>query len=98
MACEGVPALFHFTIRGQRGSSGLTSVIPLQGNALGAAFIRLSDAAWTVVVSIDSMHQAGSMTERRDGEEEVRDPAVAWSSWTTDMWTNGSCDGRRRHG
>lgn len=68
VACEGVPALFHFTIRGQGASSALSNVIQLNGNALGVAFVSVSTTAATVVVSVDNVHKPGSVTEVRETE------------------------------
>lgn len=86
VACEGVPALFHFTIRGQGASSALSNVIQLNGNALGVAFVSVSTTAATVVVSVDNVHKPGSVTEVRETEEACRlqyftfTPDRAWKS------------------
>lgn len=60
VACEGLPALFSFTI-----GDGATAAntIPLNGNVLGVALVRTAQEGSTVVVSIDNVHKPGSTTE-----------------------------------
>lgn len=66
VACEGVPALFSFAIRG----SGPGSHISLNGNTLDVAILQSSMSSLQVVVSIDNVHKPGSTTEKR--EDQVR--------------------------
>lgn len=66
MACEGVPALFSFTL----GASVPGYATPLDGNALDLAIIRTSTGPLKLAVSIDNIQQPGSTTEVR--EDEVR--------------------------
>ncbi|CAI9625604.1 unnamed protein product [Alternaria burnsii] len=62
VACEGVPALFSFTL----GVSTLENSIPLSGNALGVAIIHTSTGSLKLAVSIDSVQKPGSTTEVRE--------------------------------
>ncbi|KAF1839900.1 tRNA methyltransferas-like protein [Cucurbitaria berberidis CBS 394.84] len=66
VACEGIPALFSFTI-GAAATGG--TAIPLGGNALDVAFIQSSPDSCVVVVSIDNIHTPGSTTEVRDNDK-----------------------------
>jgi tRNA (guanine-N(7)-)-methyltransferase subunit TRM82 len=63
VACEGVPALFKFTI-----GIGIASGerIALNGNVLDIAIIQTSPKSSTMVVSVDNIHKPGSTTEVRD--------------------------------
>lgn len=70
MACEGIPALFKFKAGG---SSTVSQVVALAGNALDVTFICLSQSACTAVVSIDNVHAPGSTAEIR--KDEVSDLA-----------------------
>jgi tRNA (guanine-N(7)-)-methyltransferase subunit TRM82 len=63
VACEGLPALFNFTL-GVGATDGVT--IPLRGNPLDVTFIQTSQAHCTVVVSVDNVHKPGSTTVVRD--------------------------------
>ncbi|KAH7399259.1 tRNA methyltransferase-like protein [Pyrenochaeta sp. MPI-SDFR-AT-0127] len=65
VACEGVPALFGFKV-GTSAARG--DVIPLDGNALGVAFLQTTGAASIIAVAIDNVHKAGSTTAVRDDE------------------------------
>jgi tRNA (guanine-N(7)-)-methyltransferase subunit TRM82 len=63
VACEGVPALFSFTI-----GTGIESGehIALNGNALDVAIIQTSSTSSTMVVSVDNIQKPGSTTEVRE--------------------------------
>jgi hypothetical protein len=63
VACEGLPALFSFDL----GSGAhIGNAIPLEGNPLDVAFVQTSTGSWTLVVSVDNVHRAGSTVELRD--------------------------------
>ena len=62
MACEGVSALFRFTL----GTGTANEHIALNGNALDVAIMQMSSTSSTMVVSVDNIHKSGSTTEVRD--------------------------------
>ncbi|KAG9188668.1 hypothetical protein G6011_07373 [Alternaria panax] len=62
VACEGVPALFGFTL----GVSNPGYSIPLKGNALDVAIMHASTGTLKLAVSIDNVQKPGSMTEVRE--------------------------------
>jgi tRNA (guanine-N(7)-)-methyltransferase subunit TRM82 len=62
VACEGVPALFSFTL----GASTPGHAIPLSGNALDIALIHDSAGSLKLAVSIDNVQKPGSTTEARE--------------------------------
>jgi tRNA (guanine-N(7)-)-methyltransferase subunit TRM82 len=65
VACEGLPALFSFTI----GTGAMAGhPIALEGNPLDVAFVPTSQNSWTAIVSIDNVHKPGSTTEIRDDQ------------------------------
>jgi tRNA (guanine-N(7)-)-methyltransferase subunit TRM82 len=65
VACEGLPALFSFTI----GTGAMASdSIALEGNPLDVAFVPTSQTSWTAIVSVDNVHKPGSTTEVRDDQ------------------------------
>ncbi|KAF2132942.1 hypothetical protein P153DRAFT_373589 [Dothidotthia symphoricarpi CBS 119687] len=69
VACEGIPALFHFNI----GSAATTdTAIPLNGNALDVAFVQTSQKSCTVFVAIDHVHKPGSTVLVRDDQNAPR--------------------------
>ncbi|EDU50550.1 tRNA (guanine-N7-)-methyltransferase subunit Trm82 [Pyrenophora tritici-repentis Pt-1C-BFP] len=61
VACEGVPALFHFKM-----GDAHANHIPLAGNALDVAMIQTPISPMCLIISIDNIHKAGSTTEVRD--------------------------------
>lgn len=65
VACEGVPALFAFTLDDSIESP---QSIPFPGNVLDVTFIRSSQGLCMAVVSVDNVHVRGSTTETRDDE------------------------------
>ncbi|KAF1944099.1 guanine-N(7)--methyltransferase subunit TRM82 [Clathrospora elynae] len=69
VACEGVPALFSFTVG--KGST-VQNTLPLNGNALDVALIQTSIASSTMIVSIDNIHKPGSTTGVRDDKDVSR--------------------------
>lgn len=67
VACEGISALFAFKV-GAGATHAAGGVVPLGGNALGVTFLSTSSpGSCTAVVSVDSVHQAGSTSKVRDG-------------------------------
>jgi tRNA (guanine-N(7)-)-methyltransferase subunit TRM82 len=64
VACEGVPALFQFSLNNFRPHA--RGALPLAGNALDVAFVEHDKDTRVAVVSIDHVHQPGSTTEIRD--------------------------------
>ena len=62
VACEGIPALVSFKLGG---SSKAGKVVPLQGNVLDVAFIAVDAGREVAVISIDNVHQPGSIQEAR---------------------------------
>jgi tRNA (guanine-N(7)-)-methyltransferase subunit TRM82 len=65
VTCEGLPALFYFTI-GTGAVAGHS--IPLEGNPLDVAFVPTSQTSSTAIVSVDNVHKSGSTTEVRDDQ------------------------------
>ncbi|KAH7379315.1 guanine-N(7)--methyltransferase subunit TRM82 [Phaeosphaeria sp. MPI-PUGE-AT-0046c] len=90
VACEGVPALFSFSL-GKRATPD--SSLPLHGNVLDVAFLKPSHGLCTIVVSVDNVHQPGSTTARR---VETDAPRLQYFSrqasglWCEDTETIGS--------
>ncbi|USP77250.1 tRNA (guanine-N(7)-)-methyltransferase non-catalytic subunit TRM82 [Curvularia clavata] len=64
VACEGIPALFGFSI----GGSAPGSYVSLNGNALDVALIAGPAGSVRMVVSIDNIHKPGSTTEKREDQ------------------------------
>lgn len=64
VSCEGIPALFSFVV-GSSDHGG--ACIPLKGNALDVALLRVSSTLSTLAVSIDNVHVQGSTSELRRG-------------------------------
>ncbi|KAF2874854.1 tRNA methyltransferas-like protein [Massariosphaeria phaeospora] len=70
VACEGIPALFQFTL-GDRSKPG--AVISLNGNALDVAFLGSSEnTRKMIVVSVDNVHKPGSTTAVRDSPHRLQ--------------------------
>jgi tRNA (guanine-N(7)-)-methyltransferase subunit TRM82 len=69
VACEGVSALFKFTVEGP---STYTQTLSLTGNALDVTFICPDQENCTAVVSVDNVHVACSTTEVRDNKVSCR--------------------------
>lgn len=65
MTCEGVPALFGFSLGG---SASALQTIPLKSNVVDVTILEQSPSACTAVVSVDSLHIRGSTTEIRKDE------------------------------
>ncbi|KAF2201772.1 tRNA methyltransferas-like protein [Delitschia confertaspora ATCC 74209] len=86
VACEGIPALFHFKVTGGKAASSLSHVIAVNANALGVAFIQPRESALQMIVSVDNVHKPASTTELRDEEHASRlqyfsySQAGGWSS------------------
>ncbi|KAL1794775.1 hypothetical protein ACET3X_006591 [Alternaria dauci] len=79
VACEGVPALFSFTL----GESTSESSIHLSGNALDVAIIQSSTGSLKLAVSIDNIRKPGSTAEAREDKAPrlqcfARQPAGEW--------------------
>jgi tRNA (guanine-N(7)-)-methyltransferase subunit TRM82 len=65
VACEGVPALFSFTL-GDSSASG--EIISVDGNVLDVTFLNLAQSTCTAIVSVDNVHKPGSTTDPHDDE------------------------------
>ncbi|KAF2739260.1 guanine-N(7)--methyltransferase subunit TRM82 [Polyplosphaeria fusca] len=96
VACEGIPALVYVKL----GPQVLLETIGLKGNALDVSFIQLSDSTWTVVVSVDNVHNPGSTTEVREDELDAeldwfdrRAPAMTRNAQSRDAGTGGETGG-----
>jgi tRNA (guanine-N(7)-)-methyltransferase subunit TRM82 len=72
VACEGLPALFSFTV----GGAANANAIRLQGNALDVAIIATSQTSWSAIVSVDNVHKPGSTTEVRNHKVSVHSDNV----------------------
>ncbi|EKD17319.1 WD repeat domain-containing protein [Drepanopeziza brunnea f. sp. 'multigermtubi' MB_m1] len=73
VTCEGVPALFTFLLTGQNTLEHLQT-LQLLGNALGLIITsgEQSDATAGLVVSIDTIHKAGSTSEHRESKTDLQ--------------------------
>jgi tRNA (guanine-N(7)-)-methyltransferase subunit TRM82 len=77
VACEGVPALFSFTLGG---SSASGEMICVDGNVLDVTFLDLAQSTCTAIVSVDNVHKPGSTTKTHDGEVSHREDR--WCHWS----------------
>ena len=67
VACEGVPALFHFMIMIEQTIPDLCHVLPLAGNPLDFVILDLPSGGSIAVVSVDNVHEPGSTSSLRQG-------------------------------
>jgi tRNA (guanine-N(7)-)-methyltransferase subunit TRM82 len=67
VTCEGLPALFHFTISGNKQVSDLKQTLPLSGNPLDLTVLKSGHDTALIIVSLDQIHEPGSTTLRRQG-------------------------------
>ncbi|OCK80526.1 hypothetical protein K432DRAFT_352869, partial [Lepidopterella palustris CBS 459.81] len=65
VACEGIPALFYFQMGREPNASKLCHTIPLLGNPLDLALLRLPSNEYLIFLSIDHVHEPGSTTAVR---------------------------------
>ena len=67
VACEGVPALFHFIIMIEQTIPDLCHVLPLAGNPLDFVILNLPSDGSIAVASVDNVHEPGSTSSLRQG-------------------------------
>lgn len=72
VACEGVPALFHFMIMIEQTIPDLCHVLPLAGNPLDFVVLDLPSDGSIAVVSVDNVHEPGSTSSLRQGGRSPR--------------------------
>lgn len=108
VACEGVPALFHFMITIGQADPDVCHVLPLVGNPLDFAMLDLALDGIIAVVSVDNVHEPGSTSSRRQGDRPSRlqlfkiNSSERWESYSgmteTLQWFSCEAPGGRAAG